>query len=91
MKWHWSLFEELGDAVDQDILCDRAGGIFREFGEFFDNLIAEGIHAFSTNCAGICSSISIPNPSRAIVEGYPMYEPDPVMIRKERPTSATGD
>ncbi|KAL8455646.1 hypothetical protein Emag_000468 [Eimeria magna] len=87
MRWHWSLFEEVGDAIDQEILCDRTGGIFREFGEFVDNLVAEGIHAVSFNCAGLCSAI--PGRSRTIVEGYPLYEPDPKLVRKERPTSAT--
>ncbi|KAL8444215.1 hypothetical protein Emed_006336 [Eimeria media] len=89
MRWHWSLFEEVGDAIDQEILCDRTGGVFREFGEFVDNLVAEGIHAVSFNCAGLCSAI--PGRSRTIVEGYPLYEPDPKLIRKERPTSATGN
>lgn len=88
MRWHCSLFEEMGDAIDQEILCDRTGGVFREFGEFVDNLVAEGIHAISFSCAGICGAI--PGRSRTIVEGYPMYEPDPRFIRKERPTSATG-
>lgn len=88
MRWHCSLFEEVGDAIDQEILCDRAGGIFREFGEFVDNLVAEGIHTISLNCAGLCGTI--PGRSHTIVEGYPMYEPDPQYIRKERPTSATG-
>ncbi|KAL8275065.1 hypothetical protein Esti_000944 [Eimeria stiedai] len=89
MRWHWSLFGEIGDAIDQEILCDRTGGVFGEFGEFVDNLVAEGIHAVSFNCAGLCSAI--PGRSRTIVEGYPLYEPDPKMIRKERPTSATGN
>lgn len=88
MRWHCSLFEEVGDAIDQEILCDRAGGIFREFGEFVDNLVAEGIHTISLNCAGLCGTI--PGRSHTVVEGYPMYEPDPQYIRKERPTSATG-
>ncbi|CDJ66763.1 hypothetical protein, conserved [Eimeria necatrix] len=89
MRWHCSLFEEVGDAIDQEILCDRAGGIFREFGEFVDNLVAEGIHTISLNCAGLCGSI--PGRSHTIVEGYPMYEPDPQYVRKERPTSTTGN
>ncbi|OEH77140.1 hypothetical protein cyc_05769 [Cyclospora cayetanensis] len=88
MRWHWSLFEEVGSAIDQEILCDRTGGLFREFGEFVDNLVAEGIHAVSFGFAGLFSAI--PGRSRTIVEGYPMYEPEPKFIRKERPTSATG-
>ncbi|KAL8426516.1 hypothetical protein Efla_004881 [Eimeria flavescens] len=89
MRWHWSLFEDVGEAIDQEILCDRTNGLFREFGEFVDNLVAEGIHAVSFSCAGLCSAI--PSRSRTIVEGYPLYEPDPKLIRKERPTSATGN
>ncbi|CDJ30360.1 uncharacterized protein EMH_0028460 [Eimeria mitis] len=89
MRWHCSLFEEVGDAIDQEILCERAGSVFRECGEFIDNLVAEGIHAISLNCASICGAI--PGRSRTFVEGYSMYEPDPQFIRKDRPTSATGN
>ncbi|CDJ49587.1 hypothetical protein, conserved [Eimeria brunetti] len=89
MRWHCSLFEEVGDAIDQEILCDRAGSVFRECGEFIDNLVAEGIHAISFNCASLCGAI--PGRSRILVDGYPMYEPDPLFLRKERPTSATGN
>lgn len=89
MRWHCSLFEDVGEAIDQELLCDAAGGVFREFGEFLDNLIAGGIHAVSSNCAGVCNSI--PSRSRTFIEGYPLYEPQPKFIRQERPTSATGN
>lgn len=87
-RWHCSLLGDIGEAVDEELLCDRAGDLCREVGSFVDGLVAEGIHAVAAGCGGLCSAI--PSASKTVVEGYHMYEPDPRLMRKERPTSATG-
>nr|CEL69264.1 TPA: hypothetical protein BN1204_049790 [Neospora caninum Liverpool] len=88
-RWQCSLCGDIAAAVDEELLeCTNIGGC-TEAGDRVDQFVAEGIHGLAeylrSSCAGWLRG------SQRMVEGYPLYEPDPALCRKERPTSLTGN
>ncbi|PHJ18288.1 hypothetical protein CSUI_007881 [Cystoisospora suis] len=88
-QWHCSLCGDVGEAFDENILGCPGIAACGETGECVDQLVAEGIqglaHCMKNNC------FSWPRGAQQVIEGYPLYEPDPTLCRKERPTSLTGN
>ncbi|KFH00295.1 hypothetical protein TGVAND_235340 [Toxoplasma gondii VAND] len=88
-RWHCSFCGDIAAAVDDELLgCTSIGGC-TEAGDRVDQYVAEGIHGLAEyvrrSCAGWMRG------SQRVIEGYPLYEPDPALCRKERPTSLTGN
>lgn len=88
-RWHCSLCGDVGVALDEDILGCPGIAACGETGECVDQLVAEGIQGLAHCVKNSC--FPWPRGAQHVIEGYPLYEPDPALCRKERPTSLTGN
>ncbi|PFH35769.1 hypothetical protein BESB_054200 [Besnoitia besnoiti] len=88
-RWHCSLCGDVAAAVDEELLGFAGSGPCGEAGDRVDQFVAEGIHGLAEYLKHSC--FALPRVPQRVVEGYPLYEPDPSLSRKERPTSLTGN